>query len=173
MNKYNDLRQNLMIFDFALEMRKQTYDRIAEGNYDSFSRWLKTNFMLNKKDHIEWQLNAERHDARRQLHSFTDYDRGVVLAVFNEPVTLVHSSTSFGRLASKKMTHVPTIVEEGKNTSNHFNYTVKPYQPMLVNLNVAHGVLKHQKEWSMISLRLDWTMREWLEYILAMGQQQQ
>jgi hypothetical protein len=93
--------------------------------------------------------------------------------VFNEPVTLVHSSTSFGRLASKKMTHVPTIVEEGKNTSNHFNYTVKPYQPMLVNLNVAHGVLKHQKEWSMISLRLDWTMREWLEYILAMGQQQQ
>jgi len=44
---------------------------------------------------------------------------------------------------------------------------------MLVNLNVAHGVLKHHKEWSMISLRLDWTMREWLEYILAMGQQQQ
>lgn len=173
MNKYNDLRQNLQVFDFALEMRKQTYDRIAEGNYDSFNRWLKTNFMLAKKDHTEWQLNVEKHEPRKQLHSFTNMDRGVVLAVFNEPVTLVHSSASLGRLANTKTQIMEEIRQKGMTCNNHFIYTVTPYQPMLVNLNVAHGVLKHHLKWSMISLRLDWTMREWLEYILTMGQQQQ
>jgi hypothetical protein len=173
MNKYNDLRQNLQVFDFALEMRKQTYDRIAEGNYDSFGRWLKSNFMLNKKDFEDWTYNITKMDARRQLHSFSDIDRGVILAIFDEPVTLVHSSATFGRLASLK-THVQQeIKDKGKTCNNTFTYTVKPYQPMLVNLNMAQGILKHPLKWSMISLRLDWTMREWLEYILAMGQQQQ
>lgn len=173
MNKYNDLRQNLQVFDFALNMRKQTFDRIAEGHYDSFNRWLKTNFMLAKKDHNDWQLDVKKHAEKRRLHSFTDMDRGVILAIFDQDITLVHSSATLGRLAGDRSDDLDEYRVKGQTCSNQFNYTVTPYQPMLVNLNMAHGVMKHPKPWQMVSLRLDWTMREWLEYILSMGQQQQ
>src|SRR6056300_500675 len=98
MNKYNDLRQNLIIFDFALTMQKRTFDRIADGNLDSYVRCMKTNFGINKKDHGDIVFDAKKMEGRK-LHSMPYRDQKVVLAIFDEDVTLVHSSAAVGRLS--------------------------------------------------------------------------
>ena len=79
MNKYNDLRQNLIIFDFALKMQKRTFERIADGNLDSYGRWMKTNFGINKKDHGDIVFDAKK--MRASLFAIAHGNAGQAAAI--------------------------------------------------------------------------------------------
>jgi len=171
MNKYNDLRQNLIIFDFALKMQKRTFERIADGNLDSYGRWMKTNFGINKKDHGDIVFDAKKMEGRK-LHSMPYRDQKVVLALFDEEVTLVHSSAAVGRLSLFSKRQLTDNEHANTETNTQAFYQVEPYTPYLINRHFAFGIMKHPKQYNMITANIDWSMREWLEYILAMGQQQ-